>query len=113
MTKQEAIQIFESLRQNPFLTQAVRDASKLAADVIRTGEPKSTAKWQFRKEYTAHGMHGPYIDQQVAVCSYCKCEFGDVEFNEPGEEWITSYWHFCPNCGSRMDEKNETTLNTL
>ena len=116
MTDREAIEIFEGMSKQTILSEKIREASRFAADVIRTGGPRAIAKWQLgnkvytlsRPTYTKNGEDEYEQDHQYwlpFVCTNCKCEFEDIEFNEPGEEWRVVYWHFCPNCGAKMEEE--------
>ena len=59
-----------------------------AADVV----PVVHGHWEDREENDNHYVY----------CSECGDEYIENEFRL--DSWVKQYFHYCPNCGARMDE---------
>ncbi len=57
-------------------------------------------KYKISATYNAfhgHWIKGSKSDEEVSICSFCGCGFYDIDEN----------YHYCPNCGVRIEEVEE------
>lgn len=114
MTREEAIDI---LLNTGFFGRSMNDidgAIDMAVEALKA-EPNSCKYWDgeshfcaLRRPQAEPVKHGRWLPVKIMDD---EAEFGEVDgaqcsicdYTEHSEYWAKTYYHYCPNCGARMD----------
>ena len=96
MTKEQQIKIQRCIDEFYSNRPQVRDELGAALQVLYEAEPTKHGEWIPGKEIAREFLAGNviYVDYLNYRCSVCGATVGERE---------TMMYHFCPNCGARMD----------
>lgn len=100
MNKELAIECIKTQRQ--FVDDMTREAFDMAIDLIKENvAPVRHGMWVDVDRMQMHDLHGVLTWGNSFKCTEC-------QFKTFAVEGHMAQYHYCPNCGARMDgEKNE------